>query len=215
MHPTSPGARPPRDRGPAVPERSKSGTPAPAPGYDVQLEHARSMERSGSADAALAAYRDLARRDASRREPLQGLRRLYAERGSWDAVLQVAELEIGLIAQPEERARLLSQMARIWERELGDVEQSRALLARAADERKPGAKRLAPPARREAPAAPAATAAAAATAAPTAAPATPVAPAPAAPTAPTASARRDDPASAATLVQRAWLASARGDLQAA
>ena len=71
----------------------------------------------------------------TRREPLQGLRRLYAERGSWDAVLQVAELEIGLLAQPEERARLLTQMARIWERELGDSEQAQRLLARAREER--------------------------------------------------------------------------------
>jgi tetratricopeptide (TPR) repeat protein len=107
----------------------------PAPDFEEQLEQARAYERSGAFDEALATYRDMARLDPRRREPLQGLRRLYSERGSWDAVLQVAELEIGLLARPEERARLLSQMARIWERELGDPDQAQQLLARARDER--------------------------------------------------------------------------------
>lgn len=154
-----------------------SGPPPPASaGYEAQLERARGLERSGEFEAALEAYRELARQDPMRREPLQGLRRLYAERGSWDAVLQVAELEIGLLAQADERARLLAQMARIWERELGDADQARALLGRAAEERKAGARR--PEARRD-------------------------------------EGPKDETPPATTLVQRAWLASARGDSQGA
>src|SRR5215470_10786846 len=74
---------------------------AAGPDFEVELERARALERSGAFEVALDAYSELARRMPSRREPLQGLRRLYAERGSWDAVLQVGELEIGLLAQPE------------------------------------------------------------------------------------------------------------------
>jgi tetratricopeptide (TPR) repeat protein len=149
------------------PKHEHDGGAAAAPSFDEQLERARAHERAGAFDDAIAAYGDLARLDPTRREPLQGLRRLYAERGSWDAVLQVGELEVGLLA-PDDRARLLSQMARIWERELGDVEQARLLLARAQQERKQAQQ---PVARSE--------------------------------------------ATTATLVQRAWIAAARGDSNAA
>ena len=153
--------------------RSSGATQGPAAGgFDEQLEQARTHERASDFEAALDAYGRLARLDPTRREPLQGLRRLYAERGSWDAVLQVAELEMGLLADPEEKARLLTQMARIWERELGDFDQAQQLLARARSERSHNAR---PPAE--------------------------------------ASAREET--SAPTLVQRAWLASARGDTQRA
>ncbi|HVN37048.1 MAG TPA: hypothetical protein VMW19_02610, partial [Myxococcota bacterium] len=153
--------------------RSRGATQGPgAAGFDEQLEQARLLERASDFQAALDAYGRLARLDPTRREPLQGLRRLYAERGSWDAVLQVAELEMGLLAEPEEKARLLTQMARIWERDLGDFDQAQQLLARARSERSHGPK---PPAE--------------------------------------ASAREET--SAPTLVQRAWLASARGDTQRA
>ena len=149
-----------------------SGTDAAA-GFEELLEQAREQERAGGFDAALATYGDLARLHPARREPLQGLRRLYSERGIWDAVLQVAELEIGLLALPDERARLLTQMARIWERELGDTDQAQQLLARARQERS-AAPRLASEA-----------------------------------------APQGDAPAAKTLVQRAWLASARGDAQGA
>ena len=153
--------------------RSSGATQGPgAAGFDEQLEQARLLERASDFQAALDAYGRLARLDPTRREPLQGLRRLYAERGSWDAVLQVAELEMGLVAESEERARLLTQMARIWERELGDFDQAQQLLARARSERSHVPK---PPAE--------------------------------------AGAREET--SAPTLVQRAWLASARGDTQRA
>ena len=162
-----------KQRSPVV-ERASTGQHAPtSAAFEEQIERARAHERANEFEAALEAYGSLARLDPSRREPLQGLRRLYAERGSWDAVLQVAELEIGLLAQPEERARLLTQMARIWERELGDTEQAQQLLARARHERSRSTR-------------------AAADASP-----------------------RDESSAAPTLVQRAWLASARGDAQGA
>ena len=150
-------------------ERAGHGDAAADPGFEAELERARALERTGAIEAAIDAYRDMARGAPQRREPLQGLRRLYSERGSWDAVLQVAELEIGLLGQPDERARLLTQMARIWERELGEPDQARQLLARAAEERaRSNAQK------------------------------------------PAAGAQ---PASGQTLVQRAWLAAARGDSQ--
>jgi tetratricopeptide (TPR) repeat protein len=155
-----------------VVERASSAEAASAD-FEELLEQARGHERASEFDAALAAYGNLARAHPARREPLQGLRRLYAERGSWDAVLQVAEAEIGLLTLADERARLLTQMARIWERELGDTEQAQQLLARARQERS-------------------------------------VAPRPA-----TEGTPRDEARAAKTLVQRAWLASARGDAQGA
>jgi tetratricopeptide (TPR) repeat protein len=155
-----------------VVERASSAEAASA-GFEELLEQAREQERAGGLDAALAAYGELARLHPARREPLQGLRRLYSERGIWDAVLQVAELEIGLLALPDERARLLTQMARIWERELGDTDQAQQLLARARHERS-----AAPPVASE----------------------------------PT---QKSDAPAAKTLVQRAWLASARGDAHGA
>jgi tetratricopeptide (TPR) repeat protein len=155
-----------------VVERASSAGAASAD-FEELLEQARGHERASEFDAAVAAYGNLARLYPARREPLQGLRRLYAERGSWDAVLQVAEAEIGLLTVADERARLLTQMARIWERELGDTDQSQQLLARARHERS-----AAPP------------------------PATDAAPG-------------HDAHAAKTLVQRAWLASARGDAQGA
>jgi tetratricopeptide (TPR) repeat protein len=165
--------RPAAREGKLVVARSSGATQGPAAaGFDEQLEQARAHERASDFQVALDAYGRLARLDPTRREPLQGLRRLYAERGSWDAVLQVAELEMGLLADSEEKARLLTQMARIWERELGDVDQAQQLLARARSERSRSAR---PPAEATA---------------------------------------RDD-TSTPTLVQRAWLASARGDTQRA
>lgn len=153
-------------------ERASSAEAASAD-FEKLLEQARGHERASEFDAALAAYGNLARLQPKRREPLQGLRRLYAERGSWDAVLQVAEAEIDLLTLPDERARLLTQMARIWERELGDTEQAQQLLARARQERS------------------------------------------AAPRPATEAAPSDDARAAKTLVQRAWLFSARGDAQGA
>jgi tetratricopeptide (TPR) repeat protein len=92
-------------------------------------------ERIRDADAAIEAYRDCARLDAGCRASWQGLRRLYAARNSWAAVLQVAELEAGSLDDPSERARLLQEMGQIWRDQLGDAEQAEQYFQRARQER--------------------------------------------------------------------------------
>jgi len=126
-------------------------------------------------DGALAIFQEAARLDPTSRGALERLRGLYARRGSYDAVLQVAELEMSAAMSLAERAELLNEMALIWEREFDDAQQAATCRARADDELA-GAPDDA------------------------------------------ASDPRDDAASGEgeeVLVHRAWLASARGDVEAA
>ncbi|MGH0028797.1 MAG: hypothetical protein ACQGVC_03330 [Myxococcota bacterium] len=92
-------------------------------------------ERIADADGAIEAYRDCVRLDAARRPAWQGLRRLYAARQSWAAVLQVAELEAQSLDDTSERARLFHEMGEIWQQQLGDAEQAEQFFVRARFER--------------------------------------------------------------------------------
>lgn len=75
-------------------------------------------------DGAIHEYRECVSSDPSLTLAWQRLRNLYTARGSWSAVLQVIELEVGQTPSSDERARLFEEMARIWCDEIGDAEQS-------------------------------------------------------------------------------------------
>jgi tetratricopeptide (TPR) repeat protein len=92
-------------------------------------------DRLSDDEAALCAYQEAARLDPTSRDALQRLRGVYTRRGSYDVVLQVAEHEVASAMPLAERAQLLDEMAQIWEREFGDVQQAAACRARAEDER--------------------------------------------------------------------------------
>jgi tetratricopeptide (TPR) repeat protein len=119
---------------------------------------------------AIEAYQDAVRLAANLTAALRQLRQIYTERGSWETVLQIAELETATPMSSEERARLFSEMGDIWQRELGDAAQASNCYERAREE-------------------------AAATDSPTA--------------------PADDAVGATSLVQKAWLAAARGDASTA
>jgi tetratricopeptide (TPR) repeat protein len=153
-------------------------------------------ERLGDATGAILAYRECVSLDPSRRAVWERLRGLYAARGSWTAVLQVAELELGQIPGSAERAVLLDELARIWDEELGDAEQAAVHREQAAELR--GEVAPAAPARSEAP--------------------DTQAPQAEAEEAQTGAAQADDATALADdepLVQQAWLAAARGDTTSA
>ena len=205
-------------------------------------------ERLEDTGGAILAYRECVSLDPGRRAVWERLRGLYASRGSWTAVLQVAELELVQTPAAPERIRLLDEMARVWEEELGDTDEASALRTQAEALR--GDSVPTEPTRLRAPAPPepseplpepdgsaapvtAETGAPQASATPEAAPDTRAAEAPApnpdapgeiapieavappphlATDAPTVEAEADEHDS---MVQRAWLAAARGDTSAA
>ena len=88
-------------------------------------------------DRAIEAYQDAVRLDPQLRPALRQLRSIYMARGSWETVLQIAELEAATPMPPVERARLFSEMGDIWQRELGDAAQAEQCYARARSEAVP------------------------------------------------------------------------------
>ena len=88
-------------------------------------------ERLGDADAAIRAYTEAVQLEPKLRRALRQLRRLYEQRGSWEAVLQIGEQEAALAESTEERARAYVVMADVWQRHLGDTDQAEQLYARA------------------------------------------------------------------------------------
>jgi tetratricopeptide (TPR) repeat protein len=94
-------------------------------------------ERCGDVDRAIEAYQDAVRLDPRLRPALRQLRSIYMARGSWETVLQIAELEAVTSMPPAERARLFSEMGDIWQRELGDAAQADQCYARARSEAVP------------------------------------------------------------------------------
>jgi tetratricopeptide (TPR) repeat protein len=153
-------------------------------------------ERLGDATGAILAYRECVSLDPSRRAVWERLRGLYAARGSWTAVLQVAELELGQTPGSAARAVLHDELARIWDEELGDSEQAAVHREQAGELR--GEVAPAAPARSEAP--------------------DTQAPQAEAEEAQTGAAQADDATALADdepLVQQAWLAAARGDTTSA
>ena len=161
-------------------------------------------ERLRDVEAALDAFRECVRLDASRRAAWQGLRRLYAARESWAAVLQVAELEAATIDDPRERARLFEEMGDLWQQRLGDPEQAAQFRERARSERGDAEPAAPEPAPAPAPAP-----------APVAGTSREAAPEPVAATSPAAAPEPEDADDPTALVQSAWIAAARGDAQTA
>jgi tetratricopeptide (TPR) repeat protein len=94
-------------------------------------------EHCGDVDRAIDAYQDAVRLDPQLRPALRHLRSIYMTRGSWETVLQIAELETVTCMPPEERARVFSEMGDIWQRELGDAAQAEQCYARARSEALP------------------------------------------------------------------------------
>jgi tetratricopeptide (TPR) repeat protein len=111
----------------------------------ILLRLGRLLEERMRDDAgAIEAYQECARLDGGQREAWQGLRRLYAARGSWDAVLQVAEVEAGSLGDPRARAQLYQEMGDIWQRQLADAEQAEHYYTRARYERDQAPAEVAP-----------------------------------------------------------------------
>jgi len=79
-------------------------------------------ERCLQPDLALDRYRETIRLDPTLRPALVQLRNIHAQRGQWDLVLQVAELEAQLPMRSFEEASLGAEMGEIWLRRLGDAE---------------------------------------------------------------------------------------------
>jgi tetratricopeptide (TPR) repeat protein len=88
-------------------------------------------EQLGDIESALRAYTEAIRIHPKERRALRELRRIYAQRRSWETVLQIAEQEASIVDSNAERARLLREMGDVWRRELGDAAQAEELYARA------------------------------------------------------------------------------------
>jgi tetratricopeptide (TPR) repeat protein len=95
-------------------------------------------ERLGDVEGAIRSYTEAVQLEPSLRRALQPLRRLYASRGSWEAVLQIAEQEATVAESAKERARLLVEMGDVWMHHLDDRTQAELLYARASVEGGPG-----------------------------------------------------------------------------
>jgi tetratricopeptide (TPR) repeat protein len=93
-----------------------------------------SEERLGDLEAAIRAYTEAVHLQPKLRRALHRLRRLYEQRGSWEAVLQIGEQEAELAESAAERAQAYVVMADVWQRHLGDREQAAQLWARARSE---------------------------------------------------------------------------------
>jgi tetratricopeptide (TPR) repeat protein len=91
-------------------------------------------ERLVDFDAAIRAYTEAVQLEPRLRRALRSLRRLYEQRGSWEAVLQIGEQEAELAESGEERAQAYVVMADVWQRHLGDREQAQQLYERARSE---------------------------------------------------------------------------------
>jgi len=94
-------------------------------------------ERCNDADRAIEAYQEAVRLDPKQTSALRHLRAFYTARGSWEIVLQIAELETATPMPSEDRARLFSEMGDIWQRELGDAAQAENCYERAREEAAP------------------------------------------------------------------------------
>src|SRR4030095_8588287 len=125
--------------GPAPLSRRRQAAPSLATPPRQRAEIAMRLaqiceERLGDAEGAIRAYTEAVQLEPRLRRALRQLRRIYERRGSWEAVLQLAEQEAALAESTEERARAYVVMADVWQRHLGDAEQAEQLYARARSE---------------------------------------------------------------------------------
>ena len=88
-------------------------------------------DRLEDTGGAILAYRECVSLDPTRRPVWERLRGLYAARGSWTAVLQVAELELVQTQAAADRVSLLDEMARVWREQLDDADEAASLQSQA------------------------------------------------------------------------------------
>ncbi len=80
-------------------------------------------ERCGDAARALDRYRQAVELEPSFVPALRQLRRIYACRGQWELVLQVAEVEGVLPMSPYETAAFHAELGQVWAERMGEVAQ--------------------------------------------------------------------------------------------
>lgn len=102
---------------------------------DLALRIGRVLEeRLSDEEAAIQAYTEAIRLDPTLRKALSQLRRIYAARRSWEAVLQIGEQQAALAESSRDRARIFAEMGDIWQREIGDEDHARELYELARNE---------------------------------------------------------------------------------
>jgi tetratricopeptide (TPR) repeat protein len=81
-------------------------------------------ERCLEIDLAIEQYTRAIQLDSRYRAALRQLRQLHSNREAWDLVLQIAEIEIGLLEEPYERASFFAEMGDVWLRRMGDASEA-------------------------------------------------------------------------------------------
>jgi tetratricopeptide (TPR) repeat protein len=84
----------------------------------------QAAERAGDPEAARERYAEAARCCPGHRPALASLRRLHAQRGEWELVLQIAEVELQGSLSRRERAALHQECGELWSRHAGDLDQA-------------------------------------------------------------------------------------------
>ncbi len=99
--------------------------PDAAQAADVVQRIGELLERRlGRADDAIAAYREALTLAPAHAFALQALARLYRARGDDEGLVEILRAQAAARPPPEERARLLSEAARIAEERLGDAQRA-------------------------------------------------------------------------------------------
>jgi tetratricopeptide (TPR) repeat protein len=80
--------------------------------------------RLGSADEAIAAYREVLTLAPAHLPAMNALARLYRERGEHESLVEVLRAEVSVRAAPIDRAALLTEVGRLWEGPLGQPSQA-------------------------------------------------------------------------------------------
>lgn len=88
-------------------------------------------ERRRDPERAAACYRQVVGEDPRHQGALSQLRRIHRERGQWEVVLQIAEMEAALDLPRPQRAALMAETGAVWLEQLGDAEQAREHFRRA------------------------------------------------------------------------------------
>ncbi|WP_236606281.1 tetratricopeptide repeat protein [Sandaracinus amylolyticus] len=90
-------------------------------------------ERIGRDDEAIAHYRRAIEIDPTNRTALRALARKLRERGAWDELVRVLEMELSGLTDPAARARAAYRVGEVWEERLQQVERAIAAYEQARD----------------------------------------------------------------------------------